>query len=150
MKIEDELQTRNFRNEQHKATLNIMFSASWLRNQVIQALKPYQLSPEQFNVLRILRGSQPGSLCLKDITCRMLDRSSNTTRIIEKLEQKALVKKEQSAADRREVSIRITQEGLELLAEIDRTHPEGTPFLPHLSEIEANLLNALLDKMRND
>ena len=85
MTIEEELKTTNFENSQHKTVLNIFFSASWLRTRTKTVLKKFGLSPEQFNVLRILRGQASRALCLKEITSRMIDRSSNTTRIVEKL-----------------------------------------------------------------
>jgi DNA-binding MarR family transcriptional regulator len=149
MSIEQELQTQNFESPQHKTALNILFTATWLRNRTHCVFKKFGLSSEQFNVLRILRGQYPKSLCLKDITSRMLDRNSNTTRIVEKLVTKKWVQRSQSDTDKRELQILITQEGLDRLAQIDQVfEKERVHLSPNLSDEECNLLNALLDKMR--
>jgi DNA-binding MarR family transcriptional regulator len=148
MTIEEELKTQKFQDEYHKATLNVMFTASWLKNKVFQILKNYNLSHEQYNVLRILRGQSPNSLCLREISARMIDRNSNTTRIIDKLEAKGLVACAQSAADKRELNIRVTTTGLALLAEIDTDFNTYQPHLSNLTIEEARILNQLLDKMR--
>ena len=89
MRIEDEVQTKSFQSEFHKAQVNIIFSAWWLKSSMTPYLKKHGLSHEQFNVLRIIRGQKNKPVCVKDITARMLERNSNTTRIIDKLEAKA-------------------------------------------------------------
>jgi DNA-binding MarR family transcriptional regulator len=150
MKIEEELQTQHFQNEYHKASLNVMFTAGWLKYKVHLILKNYGLSPEQYNVLRILRGQSPHALCLKDITCRMIDRSSNTTRIVDKLEAKNFVACSQSEEDKRELNIKITSSGLLVLSEIDEDFNKYQPHASNLTLEEANLLNQLLDKMREE
>ena len=148
MKIEDALKTKKFKSDQHKAMLNIMFTASWLRGKVVGKLKHYGISQEQYNVLRILRGSYPTPLCAKDITDRMIDKNSNTTRIIDKLITKGFINKWRNEVDRREVSISITEAGLEILKEIDKEEIIDTPNYLNLSDAEAALLSALLDKLR--
>ncbi len=148
MKIEDALKTSKFKSDQHKAMLNVMFTASWLRGKVVGKLKQYNISQEQYNVLRILRGSYPKPLCAKDITDRMIDKNSNTTRIIDKLITKEYITKWRSEEDRREVNISITETGLEFLKEIDKEELIAKPNYLNLSDAEAGLLNALLDKLR--
>ena len=148
MKLEDELKMTNFKNELQKAHLNIMFSASWLKTQVNQYLKNFHLSPEQYNVLRILRGQKGNPLCVKEITCRMLDRNSNTTRIIDKLEQKNLVIRQVSETDRRELRILITENGLNLLQELDEMVDFQYALFSNLTNEDAETLNRILDKMR--
>lgn len=150
MKIEEALKTNKFKSDQHKAMLNVMFTASWLRGQVISKLKEYGISQEQYNVLRILRGSHPNSLCAKDITDRMIDKNSNTTRIMDKLIKKGCINKCRGEIDRREVNISITETGLELLRQIDQQEAIDKPNYINLSDAEAGLLSALLDKLREE
>lgn len=147
MDIGEELKS-TFNSELQRAHLNIMFSASWLRGRVTHALKPYGLTPEQYNVLRILRGSHPTAMCVKNITSRMIDRNSNTTRIIDKLEVKGLARREMSKIDRRELDVHITDEGLSLLSDIDSVFDIHDQKGNNLSEKEAAQLSGLLDKMR--
>jgi DNA-binding MarR family transcriptional regulator len=148
MKIEEALKTNKFKSDQHRAMLNIMFTASWLRGKVVSKLKCYGISQEQYNVLRILRGSHPTPLCAKDITDRMIDKNSNTTRIMDKLITKEYINKLRGEIDRREVNISITESGLELLKEIDKVEAIDNPNYLNLSDAESGLLSALLDKMR--
>jgi len=149
MKIEDELQQARFENEQVKAHVNVLFTASMMYNRVLSRLKKYGLSHEQFNVLRILRGQRNRSICQRDILSRMIDRSSNLTHIINRLKDKQLILVEKSETDRREYKITITKEGLALLKKIDREQfSEDSPPLNMLSDADAAMLNSLLDKMR--
>lgn len=150
MKIEEALKTNKFKSDQHKAMLNIIFTSSWLRGKVVQKLKPYGISQEQYNVLRILRGSHPTPLCAKDITDRMIDKNSNTTRIMDKLITKEYISKWRGEVDRREVNISITDAGLEILKQIDEQEFIDKPNYLNLSDAEAGLLSALLDKLRED
>ena len=116
MKLEDEIKTSKFQNEVHKAHLNILVSAAWLRARIITSLKPFGLTSEQYNVLRILRGQSPQGIRVKDITRRMLERNSNTTRIIDRLESKGLARRLASERDRRERAVVLTDEGTEMLS----------------------------------
>jgi len=147
VKIEEEIRTRGFRNEYHKLHVNVIFSAWWLKSRLSASLKTFGLTTEQFNVLRIVRG-QTEALCVKDITSRMLERNSNTTRIIDKLEAKGLVKRQTSSNDRREIRIHLTDKGMELLHAIDAHWDRQDPVSLPLSEPEAKNLNNLLDRMR--
>jgi DNA-binding MarR family transcriptional regulator len=147
MDIGQELKS-SFSSEIQKAHVNILFSAAWLRSRLLRLTKSFGLTPEQYNVLRILRGSYPNSLCVKNITGRMIDRNSNTTRIIDKLERKNLAKRVPSKMDRRELEIYITEEGLTLLTAIDNQFTVHDPNGSGLSDKEAALLSNLLDKMR--
>ena len=147
VKIEDEIKTRGFRNEYHKLHVNVIFSAWWLKTRLSASLKTFGLTPEQFNVLRIVRG-QKEMLCVKDITSRMLERNSNTTRIIDKLQAKGLVERHASSNDRREIRIHLTEKGSALLSEIDAHWDRQDPVSLPLSEPEAKTLNNLLDRMR--
>lgn len=148
MKLEDEIKTNKFQGEVHKAHLNILVSAAWLRTRIIASLKPFGLTAEQYNVLRILRGQTPQGIRVKDITRRMLERNSNTTRIIDRLEAKGLVQRLASERDRRERAIILTKEGFEMLSDIDKHWEKHSPHHSVLEEEEARILNELLDKMR--
>lgn len=150
MKIEQELQIKRFHNDEQKVQLNVLFTASWLKGRINQWLKDYDLTHEQFNVVRILRGNTGRPMCVKDITERMIDRNSNTTRIIDKLEAKNLVRRTPSHEDRREMEVSLTDEGKGLLRKIDRKFVENNGMrFSGLSDTEAQLLSSLLDKMRD-
>lgn len=148
MKLEDEIKTNKFQGEIHKAHLNILVSAAWLRTRIIASLKPFGLTSEQYNVLRILRGQTPQGIRVKDINCRMLERNSNTTRIIDRLEAKGLVQRLASERDRRERAIILTEEGYRMLSTIDQHWEKHSPHQSVLGEEDARILNELLDKMR--
>lgn len=146
--IGDEVKQEKFQNEFHKAAVNILFTGSWLYNQNAAVLKAFNVTPEQFNVLRILRGSYPKPMMLADITCRMIDRNSNATRLVEKLRIKGFVKREICKNNRRQVDISITEKGLRLLTEIDKTSDMQLAAFKKFTQTEAKELNRLLDKLR--
>jgi DNA-binding MarR family transcriptional regulator len=148
MSIEDEVKQEKFQSEYQKAAVNILFTGSWLYNHNAAFLKKFGVSPEQFNVLRILRGSHPKPMMLSEVTCRMIDKSSNATRLVEKLRLKGLVKRELCKNNRRQVDISITDKGLNLLTKIDRESGAWKVTLRNLSKTEAQQLNFLLDKLR--
>jgi DNA-binding MarR family transcriptional regulator len=149
VKIEEEVQTKGFQNEFHKAQVNIIFSAWWLKNRMLPNLKKHGLSLEQFNAMRIVRGQKNKPVCVKDITARMLERNSNTTRIIDKLEAKGLMERKPNMQDKRELHIELTDKGMVLLRKIDQEWAQDDPVHIGLNEVEAGILNTLLDKMRD-
>ncbi len=150
MKLEEELKQTRFKDEYQRAMLNIIFTGNWLEVWTTQVLKQYDLSSQQFNVLRILRGSSPRPLNLLDIQERMMDRMSNATRLVEKLRQKGLLTRKQCDSNRRKVEIEITEKGQALLKELDpvmeKNHLELTK---KLTVAEVNTINELLDKLRD-
>lgn len=148
MKIEEALKTNRFRNESHKAILNLLYSAYWFNDNFNQLLKPFHVTQEQFNVLRILRGSLPNALCVRDIGSRMIEKSSNVPRILDRLVRKEYATRQQSTDDKRETYIVITQKALILLREMENTISQGEQNLFNLDENEAILLNELLEKIR--
>ena len=149
MRIEDEIKQKAFRTEAQKAIINIMFTAGWLRNKVNGQLRKYDLTPEQFNVLRILNGQYPHCISLKNITERMIDKNSNTSRIVDKLLDKGLVSRATDEKDRRGCSIGITGTGLDLLKTIDAAWPKDEGFKT-LSDDDLKKLNSLLDNLRDE
>lgn len=148
MRIEDEIKSKGFANEFAKATINVMFTASWLHTRISAQMKCFGLSQEQYNVLRILLGQHPHAVAQKDILHRMIDRSSNLTRILPKLKAKGLVDITRSESDRREYEIRLTPAALPLLDEIHAQLVAIGDKMTGLTVSEAFHLNALLDKMR--
>ncbi len=149
MKIEDAIQQKQFVSEFQKAHINVLFTASFLNQKTLKALKPFQISPQQFNILRILRGRHPQPASVKLLTEKMIDKTSNASRLVEKLRAKGLVAREASDDDRRKVDVQITKAGLELLEKasvaIERMIQNyGTS----ISSEEAGVLNGLLDKLR--
>jgi DNA-binding MarR family transcriptional regulator len=146
--IEAELKTK-FKQPIQRAHVNILFTACWVRGRLIESLRPFDLTPEQFNVLRIVRGQRGLPIRAKDISERMMDRSSNITRIVDKLEIKGLLLREKSN-DKREKAIFLTENGTHLLTNIDENWIEKSPHKGILSNDEAAMLSDLLDRIRTD
>ena len=148
MSLEQDIKQERFVNEFEKVAVNVLFTASWLYNINSSRLKLHGITPEQYNVLRILRGSHPKALMLADVTCRMIDKSSNATRLVEKLRQKGLLKREICENNRRQVDISVTDKGLALLKKIDLEAEAWIETLKVISKSEAQELNRILDKLR--
>ena len=150
MSLEDDIQQRSFRNIQHKSTVNLLYTISWLNSQISPYFKNSGITSQQFNVLRILKGSHPRSMCQKDVKCRMIAPNSNVTLIIKKLIDKELVQVAQAMHDKREYKINITDTGMTLLDDIAKRIQRDDNRYNNLTVSEAFHLNALLDKMRSD
>jgi len=148
MKLEDEISQKHFRNEYHKAYVNILYTSNWIYEFQQNILKPLDITTQQFNILRILRGQHPEPATIKILKERMLDKMSDASRIVEKLRLKGLVKRTTNPSNRREVDVIITEKGLRLLSQLDRSNEAMDEFLSHLDQSEITLLNDLLDKMR--
>ncbi len=148
MRLEDEIKQKQFSSPYQRLALNVIFTASWLQTQSARALKPYGLTSQQYNVLRILRGQQPNPASVGLLQERMLDKSSNASRLVDKLFAKKLVERKTCPSDRRQVDIRITQKGLDLLTELDPVMKMWDTQLKTLTEQEAQLVGELLDKLR--
>lgn len=149
MGIGEDIQQKSFRSEYSKAIINIFYTSSWLSQRHQEIFKTRDLTAPQFNVLRILRGQHPKPATVNLIIERMLDKSSNASRILDRLERKGLVIRRQCPSDRRAVDVVISDTGLELLAEMDGKMEELQKKLIALSSEEAEQLNRLLDKMRS-
>ncbi|HYG16854.1 MAG TPA: MarR family transcriptional regulator [Bacteroidia bacterium] len=150
MKLEDAIQQKNFENEYIKLVLNIMYTGNWLHLLQTRRLKKYGLSHQQFNVLRILRGQHPKAASVGLVLSRMLEPSSNITRLVDKLEQKGLVSRYENKENRRMQDLKITKEGLDLLKKIGHEMENFKPELADISEKEAELANDVLDRLRVD
>ena len=147
-KIEDAIQQKEFKNPFNKAVVNLLFTHSYLVTSQNSMLKPHDLSPEQYNVLRILRGQNGVPTTVSSIQDRMLNKMSNASRLVEKLKTKDLVRRDECPTDRRQVDILITEKGLQLLAVLEKQVDESHKSFLHLSEEEVIQLNDLLDKLR--
>lgn len=149
MKLEEELKMPKFRSSFQKASLNLMFTGEWMMARVDTLLKPYDISSQQYNVLRILRGQQSKPINLFAIQERMLNRMSNATRLVEKLRLKGLVTRDLCADNRRKVEIAITDKGLQLLDNLDPLMQQlEQDTFKHLSQEEAEKLSDTLDQIR--
>lgn len=149
MGISEEIKQEKFKSQYSKAVVNVIYTSAWLHQQHIQLFKLHGLTTPQFNILRILRGQHPKPATVNLLIDRMLDKSSNASRIVDKLEQKKLVERRQCSKDRRAVDVLISHHGLELLKEMDAKIEEWENTNNKLTEKEAIMLNSLLDKMRS-
>ncbi|MEL7120399.1 MAG: MarR family transcriptional regulator [Bacteroidota bacterium] len=141
-------QTRPFRNEHHEALVNLIYTYHWLVNQIKQSLKPYGITLQQYNVLRILRGAGK-PLSTSDIRERLLDKMSDTSRMVDRLDQKGLVCRKTCDHDKRLVDISLTDQGREVLNQLDHVNDKMDNILGALSNEEAKVLSELLDKARD-
>jgi DNA-binding MarR family transcriptional regulator len=135
----------SFPSNKLKAFINIKYTANWLNNKEVDFFKPYGISPQQYNILRILRGAK-AAVKVQLVKERMIERSPNITRLMDKLLEKNLIKRNRSELDRRVVYIAITENGLTLLSEIDKLGK--LEFLDNLTDDDARVLTDLLDKIR--
>lgn len=149
MRLEEEIVQTKFKNDWHKAVVNVIYTSNWCTSVHADMLKPYGLTMQQFNILRILRGQHPKPATIRLLTERMLDKMSNASRLVEKLRVKELVGRDTCSDDRRQVNVCITPKGLELLAKLD-VALEGmeSAYLHNITEEEARELSRILDKMR--
>jgi len=148
MKLQDALKTENFRDEQHKASLNVIYTAYWMRSHLNTVFKEHNLTEEQFNVLRILKGKYPEAMCVRDIASRMLEKNSNVPRIIDRLVIKDLVQRATSREDKRETLITLTPKGISHLAEASTAVEKKSKEIIDLTNEEATQLHLLLEKLR--
>lgn len=148
VKIEEAIQQKEFKDPYNKVVVNLLYTNSFLVTSQNALFKPYGISPEQYNVLRILRGQNGVPTTVSSIQERMLNKMSNASRLIEKLKLKGFVKRSECPNDRRQVDVLITEKGLEVLKELQLKVEEGNKTFVHLNIEEVNQLNDLLDKLR--
>lgn len=147
MGLENDIKQKHFRNEWQKAMINLTYTHNWLSEKFKTFLDRFDLTSQQFNILRILRGAgEP--LSTLQIRERMLDKMSDTSRIVDRLILKGFVKKSTCSHDKRLVDVVISEAGLEVLSQIDAMSKEMDNIINGLSSNEANELNRLLDKVR--
>ena len=148
MNIDNAIKQKSFKNEHQKAIVNMIFTSNWIHERQKVFFEPYDITSQQFNILRILRGSKY-PLSTMDIRDRMLDKNSDTSRMVVRLEKKKLLIKRLNAKDQRLVDVIISERGLELLSRLDKQDDELIGIISNLSEEEAKVLNTLLDKIRH-
>ena len=150
MKLEEAIKSNKFRSEVHKAGLNILYTAWWLKTMTSKELKKYGLTSEQFNVLRILKGKHPGQMCVRDVAGRMIEKNSNVPRIIDRLELKKLVRRSTSLNDKRETAISLTEAGINILelatGKVNKVFEDTIV----MNETSAEALNKLLEEIRKN
>ena len=146
---EDIKQEKGFRNQRQKAMVNIFYTEGWLRNRLAETLKPHDLTSQQYNVLRILRGSNPKPMSTSCVRSRMLDKMSDVSRIVDRLFKKTLVDKQLCSTDKRLVDVFMTDAGLTLLDKIDESMDGMDKMFSNITDGEAETLNQILDKLRD-
>ena len=148
MRIDEEIQTTKFEDNYHKAIINIAYTEGWLGNMIRPHFEKYNLTNQQFNILRILRGQYPKPATVNLLKERMIDKRSDASRIVDRLVQKELVSRCTNTKDRRAVDVRISEKGLEILKQMDADFKVKDLLKTNLSLEEAGTLSDLLDKLR--
>jgi DNA-binding MarR family transcriptional regulator len=148
MGIDKDIHQSQFRTVQNKAMVNILFTSSWMMERIKNFVKTEGITPQQYNILRILRGAGH-PLSTLQIRERMLDKMSDTSRVVDRMITKGLVIKTVSEKDKRMVDIAITPQGLQKLENLDKRNDDLDAILRNLSEDELCTLSNLLDKLRN-
>jgi DNA-binding MarR family transcriptional regulator len=149
MSLEKDIkQQKPFKSSYQKLVVNIIYTSNWMNFEQQNLLKPFDLSLQQYNVLRILRGQAPKPITVNGIIERMLDKMSNASRLVDKLLLKGFVSRRDSIIDRRACDVNITDKASEILEQIDEVQDKWEKILKRLTEKEAETLCHLLDKMR--
>jgi DNA-binding MarR family transcriptional regulator len=150
MSLEKAIKQEKFASVYQRTMVNILYTSSWLQSHHQRKFREFDVTMQQYNILRILRGQKGKALTLNCISDRMIDRMSNCSRLVEKLRVKGFVGRHASADDRRVVDVSITKKGLEFLLSLEPTIKSLEEKISTLSEKEANQLCDLLDKMRSE
>lgn len=148
MRIEEAIKQKEFKDPYNKAIVNLLYTHSYIVSKQSSLFKPFGLSPEQYNVLRILRGQNGNPITVSSIQERMLNKMSNASRLVEKLKQKKFVVRNECPTDRRQVDILITEKGTEVLNQLEEEIYVLNRKLVQLPEDEVDQLNSLLDNLR--
>ncbi len=148
MKIEEEIKQKNFKTEAQKSYVNLLYTANWLDYTSRQFFERFDVTPQQYNVLRILRGRHPEPATVNYVRERMIDKSCDASRIIERLRVKKLLERKANKTDRRSVDICISSKGQGLLFSIDNEIHKLETIFNRLNDSELEVLNTLLDKLR--
>ena len=148
MKLEEEIRQSKFESMHQKAVLNVIFTANWINSRFRDIFKPYDLTPQQYNVLRILRGRHPQSANPGEIKDVMLDKNPDLTRLCDRLCKVGMITRTVNKNNRRKMNIKITDKGLEVLAQLDPEMRRLQESMVFISEEESASLSDLLDKMR--
>jgi DNA-binding MarR family transcriptional regulator len=147
MRLEEAIKS-HFRNDQHKALLNIYYTNSVLQTHYKNLMRPFDLTPQQFNVLRILKGQYPEAVRIGLVKGRMIDRNSDMTRLVKRLVQKGLIERINCPVDKRQFDLKITEKGMEVLDKLSLAVASFEDNLKGLSKEELEQLNSLMEKFR--
>jgi DNA-binding MarR family transcriptional regulator len=147
-RIEDDIKQKEFKNEYGKAYINLAYTYHHFHSLTAKVIKSKKITHQQYNVLRILRGSYPDSKRIGDVKAVMIDKNPDLTRLIDRLLTKGYVSRTNCDEDRRQVNVIITKEGLKLLKELDKEMENWDDMLKAISVEEAKQLNTILDKWR--
>lgn len=150
MTIEEGIKQKQFKHSYHKLAVNLMYTTSLLESHLKSLFKKEEITMQQYNILRILRGSRPRPLSTMQIRERMMDKMSDTSRIVDRLLIKKLVTKKISNDDNRLVDVRITDKGMLLLAKLDNVEDSIAAFMKNLSEDDAELISNFLDRIHQN
>jgi DNA-binding MarR family transcriptional regulator len=148
MRLEDEIRQPKFKSNRQKSVINLIYSSGYLINYLNDKAKAFDITRQQYNVLRILKGQLPKSASINLIKERMLDKMSDASRIVERLRVKQLVERTTSASDKRAVDITITPKGLKLLEDMEPAIGRVDDLFQNFTDQELETFNSLLDKMR--
>ena len=148
MNLEEAIQQREFRSPEHKLMVNLIFTVSHLLNAISEVTQRFGITRQQYNVLRILRGQAPNAASINLIKERMMDKMSDCSRLVDRLEGKELISRSVCAHDKRSVDIRITEKGMHLLDEMEPFIAKVEESFQGLSETEIAEFNRLLDHIR--
>lgn len=149
-KLEDEIKQKKFNSEEEKLLVNLIFTYNFFQYKFDDLLKTFDITPQQYNILRILKGQYPSAITLNEIKNRMLDKNSDVSRIVERMRKKNLLTRKINPENRRAVEILITKNGLETLKQIEPHLKKYHQLVSHLSKNELEKLNELLDKLRDN
>ena len=151
MTLSDLIQQERFPSPAEEAVLNVLVTANWLTNELTKTMAPFGVSPPQYNVLRIVRGRQPERPTCSDIKARLLDRTPDVTRLVERLQKAGLVERHRSESDRRSVEVSLTKAGDELLRRLDPAVDATIDrIMVHVGIEEQATLSGLLERVRTD
>lgn len=147
MKIEEEIKQNKFHSSLQKAIINLLYTANWLQNKQVEFFKPYGITPQQFNILRILKGQFPNRISASEVKSRMIDKNSDVSRLLDRLALKKLITKTTCPSDKRATDVLIAEDGIELLKRLSKEQATIDAFLK-LSDEQAEQLSDLLDASR--
>ncbi|MBK9452047.1 MAG: MarR family transcriptional regulator [Bacteroidetes bacterium] len=148
MEIEKEIVQAKFKSPLQKGIVNIIYTSNWIHSRQAKVLKPFGITIQQYNILRILRGQHPNPASITLLTDRMLDKMSNASRLVEKLLAKGYVERTVCPSDRRQVNVLITPVGLAILPQLENVLDQVEGNVHNLSDDELEMLSSLLDRLR--
>ena len=150
MKLEQAIEQYHFSSEHLKLLINLQYTHNWAISKIKDFLSQFDLTVQQFNVLRIIRGQRPNPTTINLLRERMLDKMSDASRVVERLRQKGLIQRQKSEVDRRSVEVKITDEGLRVLERVDSQYAFLDNLLSNISAEQARYMNEYLDQIRGD